>query len=61
MASIQGVDVREDGAVVVIIKHQGEFITARMSPDKAMKVFVDMGVAIDKARDIWNARKAELF
>lgn len=61
MASIQSIDSRNDGAIIIVVKHKGEFINVRMSPDAAMKVFVDMGVVIDKARDIWNARKAELF
>lgn len=61
MASIDSVGHRDDGAVVIVVKYKGEFINVRMSPDAAMNVFVDMGVAIDKARDIWDARKAELF
>jgi hypothetical protein len=61
MASIQSVDSRDDGSVVIVIKHDGKTFNARMSPDVAMKVFVDLGVVIDKARDLWNARKAEFF
>jgi hypothetical protein len=59
MASIQGVGCRDDGTVLIDVKHAGKSIVVRMSPDAAMKVFVDLGVTIDRARDIWNTRKAE--
>jgi hypothetical protein len=61
MASIQSVGVRDDGSVVIVVKHKDQFINVRMSPDVAMKVFVDLGITIDTARDIWNAKKAEIF
>jgi hypothetical protein len=59
MASIQAVGCRDDGTVLIDVKDNGRSVVIRMSPDVAMKIFIELGITIDKARDLWEIRRGE--
>ena len=50
MARVIATGTNDKGEVFLIVKESGKDLVVRMSTNVAMNLFIDLGVAIDKAR-----------